>query len=694
MRAPSNRYGEIVRKHWLDWHLNDWIKNVAAAVEADAQVQMFVDAGIQAVGCFCKDHYGNCFYPTDVGHRHPNLSRDYVGEMTRALKARGLMAIAYYSVGADRFTGLGHPDWQMRDRDGRPRRGVWIQERGLGAAPCLNSPYTEQVVLPELAEIARRYDVDGFLLDMATWQVSCACYCPFCREGFRQATGQEIPSDPGDSLALVYRRWRNRHNEEFERKVRVTLDQVRPGILLGSNAAYSACFPLPPSPYVDYLFRDPGQFYPLTFSVWGRYFASTGLPFEMETVRSNGWGDYGLRPTTALLLECTLNLVHGATLSITDQPNTDGSLEPEVYHRIGEVYRAVAALEPFCRGTTSVPYVAVLHSAATHWSQAPLDGSYQIPEAVLGAHKALVESGYHFDIVNEATLERSIDAYTTVVLPEQTALPVSTTARIREFVARGGGLVASSACATSDEQGRPLTGSALADVLGVALLEPSPFPLGYLRPEPTLLAGALQHALPIPVEGRCLRTRLTTAQSVCPLLEPVEEWLEPEEEKFFTTRNQPPIGRGRPWPGVTVNSFGSGVAVYASVELFAGYWRNNLPDLKRLIARCLELAIPPQRRLLEVTAPPSVEVALRRRGSDLVLHLVNFHAEKRQVAPPSIEWLPTIDSVPVALRCPQAPRRVSAIPGGEEIRWQFANGVLRFVLQDLGLHRGALVELS
>jgi hypothetical protein len=143
-----------------------------------------------------------------------------------------------------------------------------------------------------------------------------------------------------------------------------------------------------------------------------------------------------------------------------------------------------------------------------------------------------------------------------------------------------------------------------------------------------------------------------------------------------------------------VNTFGRGTAVYASAELFASYWRDNIPDLRRVIASCLELAVPPERRLLEVEAPPSVEVVLRRRGADLFVHLINFHAEKRQAGVPSVEWLPRVERVPVALRCERAPATVRAIPGGAELVWDFAGGVLRFALADLVLHAGAHVVFT
>src|SRR3990172_7804174 len=141
--AARGWYGRLVRKHYLDFHMNDWVREFVSDFDPEAQAKMFVKARIQAVGIFFKDCYGNCFYPTHVGHRHPHLARDYAGEMTHALKGHGLRAIAYHSVGVDRYTGLKHPSWQMRDTRGRGRRGAWMLERGIGASPCINSPYTE-----------------------------------------------------------------------------------------------------------------------------------------------------------------------------------------------------------------------------------------------------------------------------------------------------------------------------------------------------------------------------------------------------------------------------------------------------------------------------------------------------------------------------------------------------------------------
>ena len=687
--------GELGRRHYLDFHMNDWVTEFVSNVDPDAQAQMFLDAGVQAIGFFFKDHYGNCSYFTDVGHRHPNLPFDYAGDMTLASKARGLKVIAYYSVGVDRFTGLSHPTWQMRDATGRPRRGAWLQERGIGGSPCINTPYAEKVMLPEIAEIAERYPVDGYLLDMATWQVAMSCYCRFCKRDFRKETGEEIPKDPDDPLAFTYRMWRNNHNREFERKVRETLDSVRPGIALASNAAYGLGFPEPVSSYVDFLFRDPGQFYPLTFSIFGRYFTTLGIPFEMENPPSLGWGDYALRPTVALKQECAVNLIHGSTVAMTDQPYADGSLVPAVYEAIGDVFEFVEEREDYCLGTKSEPYVAVLHSSTSHWAKAPLDGGYWPPDHIRGAHRALVESGVHFDIVNQSTLENTIDAYAAVVMPEQTSLPKSTVECIREFVRGGGGLLATGGVATRDGESRPLDGSALADVLGIKMGGPLPYRNVYLRAGTELLHGGRFHDMALSVVGSGFGSELAGAKRLGHLVEPIGSWLEVEDEpeRYYTTRDTPPPGSNSDLPGITANRFGAGLALYIAADLFAAYGRESVTDLKHLARRCLEFVTPPQRRKLEVDCPPSVEVALRRRGKDLILHLVNYHAEKRQEAVPTMEWLPKVGPISVRMRC-EKPEAVVLIPDQTALEWAYKDGVLGFEFPAFEIHTGALIELQ
>src|SRR5262249_46388835 len=148
--------------------------------------------------------------------------------------------------------------------------------------------------------------------------------------------------------------------------------------------------------------------------------------------------------------------------------------------------------QPWTFHTASVPTIAVLNSATTHYARArpsagkelgethvrklytddgkivrltaePNDsriywygGEFAEPQ-FLGVYEALVECQLHFDIVNEDVLTRRIKEYELVILPEQFSLQRATIDAIDKYVAQGGRLLATGATIESG----------LASVLGV-----------------------------------------------------------------------------------------------------------------------------------------------------------------------------------------------------------------------------------
>ena len=73
------------------------------------------------------------------------------------------------------------------------------------------------------------------------------------------------------------------------------------------------------------------------------------------------WADFGgLKNEAALQYECFAMLASGAKCSVGDQLHPRGRLEEPAYRRIGGVFEAVEAKEPWCRGAQSVAEIGVL----------------------------------------------------------------------------------------------------------------------------------------------------------------------------------------------------------------------------------------------------------------------------------------------------------------------------------------------
>lgn len=76
----------------------------AAAFDADAWADLFAEAGARYVVFVAKHHDGYCLWPTDIPNPwRPgwNTTRDFVGELAQAVRARGMRFGLYYSGGLD-----------------------------------------------------------------------------------------------------------------------------------------------------------------------------------------------------------------------------------------------------------------------------------------------------------------------------------------------------------------------------------------------------------------------------------------------------------------------------------------------------------------------------------------------------------------------------------------------------------------
>ena len=108
LRFPSSSAARYHRAHYGEKPMHEFAREFASAVEKHwdpaAWADAFAAAGARYVVLVTKHHDGFCLWPTRVPNpRRPGfqLRRDVVGELARAVRARGLRFGAYYSGGLD-----------------------------------------------------------------------------------------------------------------------------------------------------------------------------------------------------------------------------------------------------------------------------------------------------------------------------------------------------------------------------------------------------------------------------------------------------------------------------------------------------------------------------------------------------------------------------------------------------------------
>lgn len=681
-----NDFARHCRKVHLDLHLPENLPGMFERFDARAYVAQLRAAHVNNVALFAYCHHGNCYYHTQIGHKHEHLQGDYLGELAAECRANDIAALAYFSVAWNERMGREHPEWMQVDHAGQPlvteRFWPWI---------CLNSPYRD-FIYSLVREVGERYPVDGMWFDI-TYVAGEGCYCPTCQALYREQHGTDLPvrPAPGTPEARDLYHFRNWSMTRFRSDAVRLIKGMSPDFLVSWNHAgdMSQCY-LDNDEESDIIFREthtPENYLPSFQMRWDQQF---GRPFEGCTSRFHygGWSDFTYKHETKLLVETATAIAHGAVVDIGDQGMPDGTLDAEAYRRIGIAYGHVRAVEEHCLGTTSVPNVAVLHSSRSHHLSQWLlpHETSKTYYSVLGAARMLTEGHRHFDILSERRLDR-LGEYHAVVLPDQMVLTPDEVDALEAYVRQGGALVATYRCGMYDESGAEVAPEFLRRVCGVEPQGLAEYTAAYLHhvqldadlPQAPLLVRS--PGIQPRVAGlNPLCCRLVGAESRADLVFPVYER---SREHFFSHNNAPPAGPSG-YPALTVHRLGAGTVVYSPVELAKFYWWDSYYPLRNVFLAALDLAAPNQE--VYAQAPAHVEVVYRQRAGERFLHLLNYGNLRfgGNTHPVVTEEVVPVHGVTVRVR--GRVRRAELIGEGEPPRWECEGGYTRVVVPVVDLH--------
>ncbi|MCL5997058.1 MAG: hypothetical protein M1546_13525, partial [Chloroflexi bacterium] len=408
----------------------------------------------------CKGVPGYAGYPTQVGVPSPGVVKDALKVWRKVTRDMGIPLSVHYCGLWDDLQWQRHPEWAAHKPDGT-RYGDGPFD-GLHAHPLgVDSPYAEQVLIPQLLEVIDEYDVDGVWVDADAWvavpdwsEATCRL---FVEEKAFEVPGQtsdiSIPFKPADPNWSEYLAFSRRRYAAYLSRYADALHARKPGFAVCANWAYSARMPEEIDTPVDYLSGD----YTWTFAadsvaLEARVFESRGLPWDLM-----GWGFTTAGPMTSaqwttrsaeeLQMEGALVMSNGGAFWIYDVPVRNGRLVDWHMDTFAAVGRFLRARQSVFQGTVSAAHVALLHSQSHFYANGHLNGpgplhhTEQPLRTITGALQLLLQNHYHTDVLNEDTLMRRVDEYAVVVVAEQTHLPQTLKDALLAWVRRGGHLL-------------------------------------------------------------------------------------------------------------------------------------------------------------------------------------------------------------------------------------------------------------
>lgn len=605
----------------------------------------------------CKGHPGYTSWPTEVGTTSPGVVNDALRihrDVTAELGIR--LGMHYSGVWDSRALEL-HPEWARLDAEGRPDSDM----------TCRLGGYDDGLMIPQMLEIIRKYDVDGFWVDGENW-ASKPCWCERCRAEYTRRTDETaIPTQAGEP---GWDAWLAFHRDLFVEHVTHYAEAVhvaKPGCLICSNWMYTVRQPDPVTAPVDYLSGDFAWSWGAdSAAVEGRVLDGrrryAGLSWDLmawgftKTGTMQSDPPWVMKPVVHLCQEVSEVVALGGAVMIYNTPQRSGWLTGWHQDTLAEVAVFCRARRDACFGTTTASQAAVLYLATHHYAHnQPLYNYGEAVQPVEGALHALLEIGRSTDVLTEEAALAHLSDYLLVVLPEQTHFTPEMIAAL-EAHAQAGGCVL-------------LSGTHLAaECPGLVGVAPESEPI-----TDRVFLPVADRAVPVSSGWQ----RVTPAAGT-------EVWAhrmaQQEPGKDMTAD-----------AAVTCRRVGAGSVVAIHGPLFRDYYLGHYPLLRRFIAGLVERAALPWQ--VTLAAPSRLELVQRRRGAELVLNLINRGAAEtlspRRVI---VEELLPVNDVTLRVRMDAAPQSVVAVPADPAVTWEYADGVLKIRVPQVDIHTAIVVR--
>ncbi|MHB9031503.1 MAG: beta-galactosidase trimerization domain-containing protein [Anaerolineae bacterium] len=606
-------------------------------------------------------------YPTRLPYhfQSPYLTGDSLQDIIAACHKVGIRVLARCDLSKIRRPIYEqHPDWAYRTPEG----GIVDYNGDIHA--CINGDYQQVYALKIVEELLTTHDFDGIFFNMGGYQTTDyshvyygVCHCARCRDGFRARFGLDLPAkeDRADPVYRKYMVFKRETSAGAMHAMWAHIHALRPEIccnhetelLTGYLRQESNTEPDRLLPHWQYSgssnTKSAVSAYPELISsnttvdfigIWYRHVAVS--PFEQE-------------------LRLAQNLANGGALDYYLIGRLDNHHDKSGYAGIRRIFHYHAAHGTEYLGNTSQADVALLEDSGGGAAE------------TRGWFRVLAENHFLFDLPQTATFARQDwSRYKVIILPNLRYVSAELAARLDDWVAAGGTLVASGEVSFYDADYEARALPAL-KALGIAAVEDqreldrSAYFLMDAKPEFTRFAETDL----LYIRSPYWYCRFAGGVQARFKLIPPHNFGPPERCYWDTVTDR---------PAFTVNAYGRGKAIYLPWlpgQLFYRQGHTNTGDFLADLLEHVAGAMPVGGNL-----SPMVEVTLfRQPGGSLLAHLVNGSGHFGTTYYPPVE----MRGVTAVLPCAEQPAAVRSLVSGQPVPFGWADGRLTLEIESLGL---------
>ncbi len=614
---------------------------------------------------YAKGHGGYTTFPSRLKTEHPMLAKDMPAFFREITRETGVRLILYYSGLVDGVAGTRHPGWRMRSHANEPTRAF----DGLTTlAPfhniCPQSSYFDKWVRVHLEEMIGRYDPDGIWVD-GDWPG--LCYCEKCRRRYRNNTGFKgmppyihlwtgpLPTAEGLSPETVawMKTW-SHITHEWRMRFNHYVKELKPSCLYSAGNVSSRSEFLEPFDWRSGDWFSP-KHHRLAMSFAMRRYSTMGIPcdgftcdtgfvHELPALRSRS------KSLDRMLQEGATLMANGGKWGYWTYPMPDGAFIPSKMKMASKAAAFARKRAAVTMKTAPVKWTAVLYTEPSSNTEFVADGA---AKALVALHRAPL-------LIDERQLEGNLP-YELIVVPDRAVFTQETASILERFVRKGGKIIGTGMTALSPHWQK---------LAGIRLAKREAFTDGHV-----LLRNGSFTGLFAPWD----RVTMTDAKEFYPHFLSWDQF-NPELRGFnpnypingMVDENNPECSG---IPAATFRALGKGAVIHIPSTPFALYAKYGFPDILAWIREMLERIQP--RPLLTATAPSCVEISLRTRDRDLLVHFINgnpgrdlSHVHTQDLW---VDEIPKVGPFECRIRSSRPGKAPTWEPGGRQLSFKYRN---------------------
>ena len=622
------------RQVHLDFHTSEKIPGIGEKFDKKQFQNALIAGHVNSITIFAKCHHGWMYYPSKVGSIHPGLKFDLLKAQIEAAHEIGVKTPIYLSAGLDEQILHIHPEWRNQNKE-HMFSNFAIPGYHL---TCFNTPYLD-LLLAQIKEVCENYDADGIFLDIVGVRQCCCDSC--LKEMIKRGMN---PNSDEDLTALGEEVYAN-----YYKKVRETIDSVKPGLPVfhnGGHIVQGRRDLAHANTHLELESLPTGGWGYDHFPMSARYVQNFGMEYLGMTGKFHtSWGEFGgFKHPNALRYEVALSAAHGAKCSIGDQLSPDGHMDMSTYDLIGKAYAELEEKEPWLDNVSPVCDIAVLSNEAMNGER--------LPDAEVGAGRILIEGKYQFSIVDK---EVPLDGFKLLILADNIVLDDEFEKRLKDFVNKGGKILASGKSAVSDGKFCFDFGS---EYTGESEYKPS-----YIRP---LIDN--KNESDFIMYTACQKIKATDGKV---LAEAVVPYFNRTAEHFCSHQHTPSSGRV---DGAGIVSGKDGI--YIAWNIFSDYAQKGEFIAKKTVMQCIDLLLGDEKVLVTNLGSMGVATLLEQKDR-YIAHLLYAVPTKRGKNIEIIEDIYPVNDVELAVKVKENVKRVYLAPQNTDVDFTVDNGYVK-----------------